>query len=369
MKKQLLSIFTLAFGVFAFGQIVGLNTPNPTATLDIVAKNATGTSTNVDGLLIPRVSRERAFSMISIPNSTLIYVNNMAGPQSGITANIDAVGYYYFDGAAWAKLNPSSSPTSSVNIYNSDGNLTSDRVVTQGTKTLRFNPTVINGFSVDGQTFSVDAVNNRIGMGTTTPQRKIHINGTLQLTNELNVGGNATTAGSAGTTGQVLVSNGAGNAPSWQAAGTEVDGVIGNEVLNATVGGALTRSGAGTTANPYTLGISDGDITTAKIADNNVTYAKINTPVRTINAADALAATDEGGFIYVASPTAVTITVPDTLPAGFHCVIIQQGAGQVTVAGAGLASARGFKTRAVNSAIGVIRKSPVYATVTGDAVN
>jgi hypothetical protein len=44
----------------------------------------------------------------------------------------------------------------------------------------------------------------------------MHVNGSLQVVNELNVGGNATTAGSSGTTGQVLKSNGAGVAPSWQ---------------------------------------------------------------------------------------------------------------------------------------------------------
>jgi hypothetical protein len=44
----------------------------------------------------------------------------------------------------------------------------------------------------------------------------MHVNGSLQVANELNVGGNATTAGSAGTAGQVLKSNGAGVAPSWQ---------------------------------------------------------------------------------------------------------------------------------------------------------
>jgi hypothetical protein len=36
----------------------------------------------------------------------------------------------------------------------------------------------------------------------------------------------------------------------------EVDGIIGNEVTNATTGGGLIRSGAGTAINPYTLGIS-----------------------------------------------------------------------------------------------------------------
>jgi hypothetical protein len=39
---------------------------------------------------------------------------------------------------------------------------------------------------------------------------------------------------------------------------TEVDGIIGNEVLNATTNGGLTRAGAGTSADPYTLGLTAG---------------------------------------------------------------------------------------------------------------
>lgn len=56
----------------------------------------------------------------------------------------------------------------------------------------------------------------QVGINTPTPQKSLHVNGALQVTNELNVGGNASTAGSAGTSGQVLVSNGTNAAPSWQ---------------------------------------------------------------------------------------------------------------------------------------------------------
>ncbi|MDR1583081.1 MAG: hypothetical protein LBS55_07490 [Prevotellaceae bacterium] len=55
----------------------------------------------------------------------------------------------------------------------------------------------------------------------------------------------------------------------------ETDGIIGNEVTNATTNGGLARSGSGTAASPYTLGISDGAITTARLSDNTVTAAKI----------------------------------------------------------------------------------------------
>jgi hypothetical protein len=52
----------------------------------------------------------------------------------------------------------------------------------------------------------------------------------------------------------------------------EVDGVIGNEVLDATATGGLLRSGAGTLANPFTLGIiwgGNGSATMASRSDHS----------------------------------------------------------------------------------------------------
>jgi hypothetical protein len=104
MKKQLLTISSLILGIITFGQ-VGLNTYNPTSTLDIRAKFSSGSFTNVDGLLIPRVDRQRAQIMINTPISTQIYVNSIAtGSQTGTAVNIDAIGFYYFDGNVWQKF-------------------------------------------------------------------------------------------------------------------------------------------------------------------------------------------------------------------------------------------------------------------------
>lgn len=57
-------------------------------------------------------------------------------------------------------------PSPSVNIYNSNGALTGARIVTQGANTLAFTATAVNAFSVDGTTFSIDALNNYVGIGT-----------------------------------------------------------------------------------------------------------------------------------------------------------------------------------------------------------
>ncbi|MBB4807875.1 hypothetical protein HNP38_003191 [Chryseobacterium defluvii] len=59
------------------------------------------------------------------------------------------------------------------------------------------------------------AQTGNVGINTSVPQKTLHINGSVQLTNEFNVGGTASTAGSAGSAGQFLQSNGPGVAPSW----------------------------------------------------------------------------------------------------------------------------------------------------------
>ncbi|MCW3161583.1 hypothetical protein [Chryseobacterium oryctis] len=58
--------------------------------------------------------------------------------------------------------------------------------------------------------------NAQVGVNTSTPQKTLHVNGSLQITNELNVGGSGATAGNAGLAGQVLKSNGPGLPPTWE---------------------------------------------------------------------------------------------------------------------------------------------------------
>lgn len=96
--------------------------------------------------------------------------------------------------------------------------------------------------------------------------------------------------------------------------------------------------------------------------------------IRTVDGLrDTLIPGDNFGYVYVTTNTThtITITVPSNLPAGFSCVIVQKGPGQVIVQGQGvtLETARGTKTRARYSAIGVIKDTSNTATITGDAVN
>lgn len=54
-------------------------------------------------------------------------------------------------------------------IFKGSGSLVTNTVITGGGNSLALTSSSSNGFSVDGTTFSVDAANNSIGMGTTAP--------------------------------------------------------------------------------------------------------------------------------------------------------------------------------------------------------
>jgi hypothetical protein len=62
----------------------------------------------------------------------------------------------------------------------------------------------------DGANLVTVQDNGNVGIGTVTPTQRLHVVGNVQFSGALMPGGNA------GTTGQVLVSQGAGNAPQWQ---------------------------------------------------------------------------------------------------------------------------------------------------------
>ena len=183
MKKISLFSILLFTGISTtFGQ-VGIGTQTPKSTLDITAINPTGTSTDPDGILIPRIDRQRAQNMATVETSTLIYVNDIAtGTAAGKSVNIDAIGFYSFDGTAWQKFGTGGGGID-INIYKDNGTLTSDRTVTMSDKTLSFPSTATSGtnhFSVDGSTLSVDAVNNRVGLGTITPNSTFVVEGSYE---------------------------------------------------------------------------------------------------------------------------------------------------------------------------------------------
>lgn len=102
----------LGFGSLMYGQVtydgakkekgsVGVNVDAPQATLDIRA-----TGEGVDGVLIPRVTTERAKAMgTNVAEATLVYITDGA-KSDGTTSLVDGKGFYYFDRAKtkWIKV-------------------------------------------------------------------------------------------------------------------------------------------------------------------------------------------------------------------------------------------------------------------------
>ncbi|MHA3045179.1 hypothetical protein JSO61_007595 [Riemerella anatipestifer] len=112
-KTTKLSVFAfLGLGLVAYGQDysgkVGINTDKPNATLDIKGKTD-NTSEKVEGLLIPRVNKEKALLMgantTPPQESTLVYVNDltMTSAATAAVADITEKGYYFWNGAKWVK--------------------------------------------------------------------------------------------------------------------------------------------------------------------------------------------------------------------------------------------------------------------------
>ncbi len=155
------------FGTIMHGQ-VGINTSTPKATFDIMAKNSSGTSTLADGLLIPRVDRQRAVNMTSVEPSTLIYVNSIAtGSATGQGSNIDSIGFYYFDETTskWSKLiTPVGDPTPDAFVDDSANTM------------VKLGTTSSGSARAAGSEFVIKDAGN-VGIGTSTPAQKLDVRG------------------------------------------------------------------------------------------------------------------------------------------------------------------------------------------------
>jgi hypothetical protein len=191
-------------------------TQNPNALIDMQSTNK--------GLLLPRVTLTGTDDATTIGTHTEgMVVYNTVSAGSGGTAV--SPGYYYNDGTQWVKIG-------------SGGGAEVDGII--GNEVL--NATTNGGLL-------------RTGSGTAADPY------TLGLT--------------AGTTnGQVYKWNGTTWAPGTDAGiTTEADGIIGNEVTNATTNGGLLRTGVGTAADPYTLGLTAGTANGQVYTWNGTTWA------------------------------------------------------------------------------------------------
>ncbi|MDY3528607.1 hypothetical protein PG593_02290 [Riemerella anatipestifer] len=113
MKKYVFSLFLISTSTVAFSQ-VGINTPYPKATLDIVAKNPDAPDSSA-GILVPRVSQ-----------------NPTSGNEKGqLIFNTQENAFFFWNGASWVSISQGN-PAAQNYAYFKDTRSSSSISVTQG---------------------------------------------------------------------------------------------------------------------------------------------------------------------------------------------------------------------------------------------
>ena len=217
-----------------------------------------------------------------------------------------------------------------------------------GVKTFSAASTVVNnnltvnaaGTTGQGLTLSDDGdfVDNNDGFGTFRLTGGIKINsnkGALGTATNITLasGGNITTTGgitassikltSGATNGYILTSSADGTA-SWAASSSSISGGTTN---------ALPKYSSATAITPSA--ISDDGTTVSLASTRTLTGANAAVNAQT-GTTYTLVQGDNGRVITMNNASAITLTIPSGLTAGFNCMIVQYGAGTVTIAGSGV---------------------------------
>jgi hypothetical protein len=177
MKKQsyFLTGFLCILSSIAFAQVpkfqtlqignTSTNTINASAALQIDDTNR--------GFLLPRM--------------TTVQRTAIANPARGLQVyDTTTNSNWFYNGTSWDTVG-----STSGSFYSSNGTLTTARTVIQGTNTLAFTSSATTGtshFTIDGTTLNVDAVNNRIGIGTAAPAKTLEVIGEIKGTRLLAYG-------------------------------------------------------------------------------------------------------------------------------------------------------------------------------------
>ena len=150
-----------------------------------------------------------------------------------------------------------------------------------------------------------DANKDVAGVRNLTTTGNAAVGGTLGVAGDVTASGNTAVAGTLGVTGDVAV-----NTNKFTVAGASG---------NTAIAGDISMSGTGKTADFGGNAIKGYSATMN--AQTGTTYT--------------LAATDNGKVVTLDNGSAITVTIPAGLVAGFNCLLVQKGAGKVTVTKAG----------------------------------
>ena len=180
------------------------------------------------------------------------------------------------------------------------------------------------------------------------------LDGTTAIDSVLTTGilktGDVTYPKTHGTNGQLLSTTGSGTL-TWTTVSTVADA----NTMTGTV--AIANGGTGATSAPAAL--------------TNLGAAPINANLNNQNGTTyTLQASDNGKVVTLDNGSAITLTVPAGLAAGFNCMIVQKGAGLVTITPANTVTvinrSGGSKTGGQNAIVTILSITSNYFITGGD---
>jgi hypothetical protein len=296
--------------------------------------------------------------------------NNIGIGESALERNI--TGNNNVAIGASSLFNSNSSNNTSIGHESQINNITGQSNTSLGYQSLYTNSGGSNNTAIGFQSLftNMSGTNNTVlghnaGYNITSGSNNIIIgyNSGLSVT----TGSNNTLIGSnftlpAGITGNIILADGFGN----RRINVDQNGNVGIATTAPTAQlhttGSIRHENLGGIGTRMVVSDATGNLSTQAIPGG--------ASIRTVTGSTTLLQTDNGGFVYINSATASTVTVPSTLTTGFSCVVVRKGTGSVNFIGTGvtLQTARGLNARAQYSALGVIKDTATTATITGDGI-
>ncbi|MGK6341464.1 hypothetical protein ACMGDK_04445 [Chryseobacterium sp. DT-3] len=167
MNKKILFLGGILCYLSVHSQI-GINTPNPQATLDVVGKP--NSIKIMDGIIAPRITgaQLRAKTYTASQTGAMVYVTAADTAPAGQTADVTSSGYFYFDGSLnkWQKLN-----TGNTAI----GDPTADAFIDDPAGTMVKLGKSSTGAARITNTDFVIKDNGKVGIGTSSPDSGLHL--------------------------------------------------------------------------------------------------------------------------------------------------------------------------------------------------
>jgi hypothetical protein len=146
-----------------------------------------------------------------------------------------------------------------------------------------------------------------------------------------------------------------------------------NTTIKNAAGTSITPATGLLVYNTATTGTAPNNVVPGYYFFNGTVWVQISAGLIIDNSKTAgftLGAIDNNKVFLITSASNITVTVPNTLPIGFTCQIIQGGAGTITLAGSGvtLNSSNGLTTRATNSVVGLVMNTTTTGFIMGDSI-